>query len=274
MEAKGRRSTSRGEPGAGARAPTELGDRPSGLVGFKKQRESILIPTEESDLRRLYKMRRMVIGASKGIESALMEDGYRYRVGFVTLTYARIDDWKPGDIKELVRHYRLWTKRRGEPFRCVWVAELQKRGAVHYHLCFWLRRGLTPPKPDKQGWWRKGWSNVQWARNPIAYLVKYASKGMDGPQYGRFPSGARLYGVGGAVNHLGWYRAPGWLRRKFGSPGDRIVKRGPWWCNHSTGIAYRSPWILDSFSREGALARWVGWTQDDVWFLCLGLPAN
>ena len=267
-----RRRTAWGERDAGARVPSKLDDHPSGLVGFKKQRENILIPSEDADLRRMYKMWRMVVGASKGIESALQSDGYRYRVGFVTLTYALVDDWQPGDIKELVRHYRLWAKRRGEPFRCVWVAELQKRGAVHYHLCFWLRRGLTPPKPDKQGWWRKGMTNVQWARNPIAYLVKYASKGLDSSSRGRIPPGARLYGVGGAMNHLGWYRAPGWLRRKFGSPGDKIIRRGAWWCNHSSGIAYRSPWILDSFSREGAVARWVGWTQDDIWFLFNGLP--
>jgi hypothetical protein len=74
------------------------------------------------------------------------------------------------------------------------------------------------------------------------------------------------------MNHLGWYRAPGWLRRKFGRPGDKIVRRGAWWCNHSNGIAYRSPWILDSFSAAGAVARWVGWTEFDVWFLCHGLP--
>ena len=91
----------------GTNAEHRAGQRSAGLVGFKKQRENILIPADESALRRLYKMRRMVIGASKGIESALQADGYRYRVGFVTLTYAQIDDWSPNDIKELIRHYRL-----------------------------------------------------------------------------------------------------------------------------------------------------------------------
>ena len=246
--------------------------RSSGLVGFKEQRETLRIPPEDSHRRRLLKLRRTILGAAKGIESALQSDGFRYRVGFVTLTYAQDDTWAPDDIKELVRHYRLWSQRRGAVFRCVWVAELTKRGRVHYHLCFWLPRGLTPPKPDKQGWWRKGMTNVQWARRPVGYLVKYASKGLDEPIRGRFPRGARLFGVGGSLCHLGWFRAPGWLRRKFGSPGDRIVRRGEWWCNHSTGVAYRSPWILDSFNASGALVRWVGWTADDVWFLCLGLP--
>ena len=256
----------------GTNAEHRAGQRTTGLVGLKEQRENILIPPDDAHRRRLLKMRRTVIGAAKGIESSLQTDGYCYRVGFVTLTYAHDDDWAANDIKELVRHYRLWAKRRGEPFRCVWVAELTKRGRVHYHLCFWLRRGLTPPKPDKQGWWRKGHTNVQWARRPVGYLVKYASKGLDSPVRGRFPSGARIHGVGGAVCHLGWFRAPGWFRRKFGSPGDTVIRRGHWWCNHTTGIAYRSPWILDSFGGDGAVARWVGWTSDDVWFLCFGLP--
>jgi hypothetical protein len=272
-EAPGRRST-RGERDAGARVPSKLGDASSGLVSLKKQRESILITPEHADMRRAQKMRLVVLGAATGIESGLQADGYRYRVGFVTLTYANDDDWQPGDIKELIRHYRLWAKRRGEPFRCVWVAELTKRYRVHYHICFWLRCGLTPPKPDKQGWWRKGMTQVQWARRPVGYLVKYASKGLDAPSSGRFPSGARLYGVGGAMGHLGWFRSPGWLRRRFGRPGDKIIRRGSWWCNHSNGIAYRSPWILDTFDHRGAIARWVGWTEEDVWFLFNGLPKD
>lgn len=146
--------------------------------------ESTLIPTEDAARRRLLKMRRIILGAAKNIESTLQSDGYRYRVGFVTLTYANDGECEPGEFKELVRHYRLWAKRPGEPFRCAWVAELTKRGRVHYHLCFWLRRGLTPPKPDKQGWWNKGMTNVQWARRPVGYLVKYTSKGLDGPVSG------------------------------------------------------------------------------------------
>ena len=92
QEAVGRRRTARGERDAGARVPSKL-ERPSGLVGLKKQRESILIPPEESSRRRLLKMRRIILGSAKGIESALQSDGFRYRVGFVTLTYARDGDW-------------------------------------------------------------------------------------------------------------------------------------------------------------------------------------
>ena len=135
-EASSRRGT-QGERDAGARVPSKLNDRPSGLVGFKKQRENILISSEDADLRRMHKMRRMVVGASEGIETVLQSDGYRYRVGFITLTYVGIDDWQPGDIKKHVRHFRLWAKRCGEPFRLVWVAKLQTRSALHYHLCFW-----------------------------------------------------------------------------------------------------------------------------------------
>lgn len=89
-----------------------------------------------------------------------------------------------------------WGKRRGVALPIVWVAETHggggsNHGQVHYHLVVFVPRGLTPPMPDKQGWWKKGMSNCKWARSPVGYLAKYTSKGANGPP---MPTGARLWG--------------------------------------------------------------------------------
>ena len=112
-------------------------------------------------------------------------------------------------FSELLKRIRHWLQRRSVRFCYVWVAELQQRGALHYHILVWLPFGLTLPKPDKQGWWPHGSTRIEWARHPIGYLVKYASKfdikcGL--------PKGARLHGAGGfdqaAQQIRRWFNCP------------------------------------------------------------------
>jgi len=256
------------ESGRGCAAPAqdsspERSDG-SGLVGFKKQSDTeITVMHADANRRRIAKMQRIVKGAAVQITSSLQNDGFRYRCVFGTVTYRAGVEWQPNHIRDLQRHYRRWCQRRGEMFRCVWVAELTKRGRVHYHYLIWLRRGLTPPMPDKQGWWKHGSTQVQWARKPIGYLMKYASKGDSGHA---FPKGLRLYGVSGPAGELGWFRAPGWMR-DFGTPGDKILKKEGCWANYSTGFAMRSPWLYISCDEFGIKLKWVGWTEFDVWFI-------
>lgn len=132
-----------------------------------------------------------------------------YRRLFVTLTYAENTRGNPRDVSECLKRMRHWAARIGARVRYAWVAELQKRGALHYHLLVWLPRHLHLPKLDRRGWWRHGMTNVQTARNPVGYLVKYASKCRP-EDLERLRKGTRLYGYGG-----GW---PGWretLREKL-----------------------------------------------------------
>lgn len=223
---------------------------------------NVSVPWSDGPRKRLKRMRLIVLGAAKMIEWFMQKHGHRYRVGFVTLTYRNDFAWEPNHIQTLIRHYRQWAKRRGITFRCVWVAELTKRGRVHYHIAFWLPRGITPPLPDKQGWWKHGSTNAQWARRPVAYLVKYASKGLYTPNYD-FPKHCRICGISGSPVELGWFRAPKWLRQ-FSIPGDKVVRKGEWWQNRSTGFEFRSPWLLDGCGPNGISLRWVGHTQADV----------
>lgn len=184
-------------------------------------------------------------------------------MAFGTATYAKDDEWGPRHISELMRHYRRWCKRRGIEFKCIWVAELTKRGRLHYHWVMWLPYGITPPKPDKQGWWSHGSTNVKWARKPIGYLLKYASKEKF-IDYD-FPKGARLFAASGPTGPLGYFRAPSWMKR-FCRPGDDVRLKSGFWNNHTTGMGYRSPWMYAGCTVDGIILEWVGWGPYDYQF--------
>ena len=162
----------------------------------------------------------------------------------VTLTYRDVGEWRPGHLPALLQTMRKWVQRRGHGLRYVWVAELQRRGAVHYHLLLWLPKGLTLPKPDKQGWWPHGLTRIEWARKPVGYLAKYASKGGEAAE---FPKGCRLHGHGGLAAAArviaSWWRCPEWVRSHWGSDHrPRRVRGG--FLSRLTGEVLRSPWVI------------------------------
>lgn len=161
----------------------------------------------DPEARRLSQLRMHVGFAARA--HAVSRKGHRADVPWmVTLTYrGDNNDWRPDHIKAALQACRKWCQRRGAAFRYVWVAELQQRGVIHYHVACWLPKGLSMPKWDKQGWWPHGMTNVIRARHATAYLMKYLSKGSD---YGQLPRGARAYAVGGLDHSL--RRARAWLR--------------------------------------------------------------
>jgi len=130
-----------------------------------------------------------------------------------TLTYAGDNGaWRPEHISRYLDGMRRWHYARtgSRTLRYAWVAELQQRGVIHYHVIVWLAAGLTPPKGDMP--WssidRKGlkhWHAPMWPHGmtrrdkstaPVAYLMKYASK-VDSKNVGSYPHGARIHGAGG-----------------------------------------------------------------------------
>lgn len=189
----------------------------------------------------MIRLRRSIPTAANFIQSELGPK--RYRPAMLTLTYRDVDGFSPRHVSLLLDHIRKWLSRRGHGFSYVWVAELQQRGALHYHIIVWLPRGLTLPKPDKQGWWPHGSTNIQWARNAVGYLVKYVSK-MDSKH--PFPRGCRLSGRGGLSADsraiCRWTNYASWKKRLFGvnTPIQRI--KGIGLVNQSTGEVFPSPW--------------------------------
>ena len=146
----------------------------------------------------------------------------------------------------------------------VWVLELTKRGRPHYHVLFWLPKGVSMPKADKQGWWKHGMTRSEWAHSPVGYLCKYTSKGIDFDSWGKLPRGGRLYGHGGYSPSMritrSWRVAPAWVRELIDEM-DGVKKVGCYWVNRLSGMGIRSPFAFDHVNRilrfKGFLIRFM-----------------
>ena len=174
---------------------TEGISSPSWFVSLAQMQAAVLIEIDPAKARVTRLRKGLGVGAKR------LHNMYRGKQNqlLVTLTYAGDNrDWRPEHISTYIACVQRWHKKQTgvTGLRYAWVAELQKRGVIHYHIVFWLKKGLTMPKADKQGWWRHGMSNTKRATAPVAYLMKYVSK-VDQKNVGSFPHGARIFGLGG-----------------------------------------------------------------------------
>lgn len=204
--------------------------------------------------RRIQRMRRTVLRFADAAREGMVQGGRCVCLIMVTLTYRSVDDWEPGHISRYVQRSVAWLERRGCSYAYAWVVEMQKRGAPHYHVLFWLPDGVKLPKPDvcscrqRTPLWPHGMTRIERARSP-GYIVKYASKGEEEP----LPFGARLFGVGSFDRHWRrlacWAALPAWLR-DLSEEGDviaRLARMG--WLNRSTGEVYEPEWRF-KFERD------------------------
>ncbi len=159
----------------------------------------------DPDQARVTRLRKSLGIAAKQLHNAGAKN---QRIWMLTLTYAGTNDWRPEHISRFLDALRKWHYSRtgSKTVRYAWVAELQQRGVIHYHVIVWLDGALTPPKPDR-AWrhpkhgmqapmWSHGMSNRLESTAPVAYLMKYASK-VESKNIGGFPHGARIHGCGG-----------------------------------------------------------------------------
>lgn len=117
---------------------------------------------------------------------------YGHRMVMLTLTYRNMNDWKANDIDRFVKKLR---KTLGDNLKTyIWVAELQKRGAIHYHMLIIVKSGTNVPKLDDYGLWPHGITRRETARTPY-YMVTYLGKEYQ-KNFSEFPRGARCFGVG------------------------------------------------------------------------------
>ena len=183
-----------------------------------------------------------------GVGAKRLHNMYRGRQNqcLVTLTYRGDNrNWRPEHISDYIKCVKRWYKRQtgGNGLRYAWVAELQVRGVIHYHIVFWLKKGLTMPKADKQGWWPHGMSNTIRATAPVAYLMKYVSK-VDSKNVGSFPHGARIFGLGG-LDKTGrdckrWVLWPSYLQGNAAAGDPFKPATGGGYTNTETGEHYCS----------------------------------
>jgi len=214
---------------------------------------SRIISTDSASIleRRIKRMRKNVYHVGKSIEPGRGE-----RAWMITLTYAKVDTWEPHHISDCIRRLRYWLKKRKLIPKYCWVAELQKRGAVHYHLIVVLPLGIRPPKfdiPDgKIGkMWSHGMTNRKAVRkSAFGYLMKYASKGIENDK--KMPRGLRLYGCGGLSKNdkevRKWKNFPTWLKNTA-AVNEISIKNGKR-VNRETGEIYQSPYKITIIDRE------------------------
>lgn len=179
---------------------------------------SRIITAKEQKQKRLRKMKQNVITSARLHVEEANRGSFRGKWAMLTLTYRDDVRWVAKQVTECLKCLRAYADRKGFRARFVWVLELTKRGRPHYHVLVWLPKGVTLPKPDKQGWWKYGMTKIEWARNAIGYLAKYASKG-DDYDMATLPKGARLSGNGGLAKdsriELRWWKLPTWVREVF-----------------------------------------------------------
>ena len=182
---------------------------------------------------------------------------------FFTLTYRDPGEWESKQISRFIDNYRVFVRRNGYPDEklvYLWVTEKNpNREGVHYHGVIWIRKGLRPPKPDNQGWWKYGWTNVQKARSPAGYLAKYLFKSQH-----NFGVRCRRYAIQvKSILCIDYLRLPSWAAYhcQFGD----IVKRvkGYGWVNFTRKTYHQSPF---RFSKAFG-CNWLGW--DDGGYPCM-----
>lgn len=176
---------------------------------------------------------------------------------FFTLTYANPLDWSPRHISKFLQNYRQFIAQwsRGGKLTYIWTAQNNpSRPGIHYHGIMWIPYGCYPPKPDVQGWWPYGWTNVQKARNPAGYIARYI---ISDDSDLVLPRRARRYSISvKSVLSLDFLKCPGWMCY-FSQYGD-VIRRVPGhgWVNFRTMLSYDSP-----YDWSGDILKWRGWRE-------------
>lgn len=211
---------------------------------------------------RLKKMRCNVLTSARLFEERLSLNKGRnstHKAAMITLTYAE-DNFDANDIRDFLTNVRNYLSRLGHDFYYVWVAELQRRGVLHYHVVCYLPRCkntgkfLKLPKPDDRGWWKKGSSNVCWAKFAPGYLAKYASKITSKEEKGKYPKGARISGTGGLTKseriEVKYHKLPKFVKDVFPKV-TNIDKVTGGYVVRDTGVFLESPWHFAGFIGSG-----------------------
>lgn len=193
---------------------------------------------------RLFRLKKGVMTSARLVNDRLKGAPIRWVPVMVTLTYKDAAAWRPNHISDFMNRVQMYGKRRGYKLPYVWVMELQKRGAPHYHVLIWIPARLRLPKADRQGWWAFGSTNICRVKNAVGYVAKYASKFES--KDCEFPKGARIHGIGGLSGDekrvVAWWKLPKDLRT--GDEGSvRWSKAlGGGWINRDTGERMLPQW--------------------------------
>lgn len=154
---------------------------------------AVVFTKEMQKKNRVKNLRKTIYNFGTGVDEQL--SGQNYVPWLCSLTYRDVDGWNANDIKYFLNRVRAHLHRRSMKLIYCWVAELQKRGALHYHIIIWLPKGFRLPKFQRFGWWNHGFTDQKIAKKGVGYLMKYISKDDTKHEY---PKSVRIYGYGGS----------------------------------------------------------------------------
>lgn len=222
----------------------------------------------ESDGLRYARMSKTLVFAQEGIERVCEErerEGEGRQMVMVTLTYREEESWKPVHLGEYIKCERHRLNKLGAVFAYFWVAELTRKGKVHYHILWFVPSGVRMRMPDEAGIWRHGSTRTERARNAGGYLRKYLTK-WTVPGRRHYPTGLRTFGVGYSTKGMEeakLYRqqncVPGWLRDEVG-PGVicRRSSAGGWYVGRRR---YFSPYRVSVCAVDAERGKWRYYIQ-------------
>jgi len=180
----------------------------------------------------------------------------------ITLTFAGQPDrdTASGAIREFIDRF----KKKVGNYKCFWWPELQRRGAIHYHLLVVDCPFLEPERVAEL--WGRGFVKLRWfdGHRGFSYALKYARKLRKAYQqdYALF---SVLYKGFKAYSHSRLrdvvaraFKLPAWLREwvwRFGEIPRRIPGG---WEFPTSGRVVTSPWRFDGVDGDCVVLRWVG----------------
>ena len=200
---------------------------------------------------RLAKLARRVYAFSEGIKK--LKESRSFEMKMITLTYAPGHEWQKNHVRDYLQAVR--RKIKLDLLAYAWVAELQERGAVHYHLYAIVEPGTHIPTPDESGMWPYGMSRIEKGQS-VFYISAYTSKKYQ--KTGEFPRGLRMYAVyirKGLLSERDHWEFqlsayPQWLVDEILAQGDfylgRVPKRregGGWKMLHPASIPNHEIWV-------------------------------
>lgn len=150
------------------------------------------------DARRKWEMRQRLT-AWANVMTAFRESK-KTRMVMLLLTYEKVEDYEPGHIRLFIKN--LKQRLEADLLAFAWVAELQARGAVHYHIVLIVNPGTNIPLPDKSGMWKYGISGIHTARTPW-YILKYTGKEKQ-KDFARYPRYCRVYAASVRTTEGNW----------------------------------------------------------------------
>ena len=155
------------------------------LINRKKSKAVIL----DNFVKRYEKLRSRVSEWSLIMD--MLREEFPCRLVMITLTIAKIEDYSPGMIRDYVK--KLKRQLGNNLYGFAWVAEMQERGAVHYHMAVCMKKYTRIKTPDTSGMWEWGSSNLKTARTSY-YLCSYIGKERQ-KDLAMYPKSCRVYSV-------------------------------------------------------------------------------